>query len=383
MKVDVNALTAFDEVTSHGRRKLRCAELVYEVAESFSGLVPTRVEIEEECLHLQKDKQGLEIRQGAFFAEILADTQRGHQLIQAMGRPRRESLERLGDFRRIGGADIGTADVLRRGRVGWITLKNMNCLNAEDDASTANLEIAIDLVLLDPDIEVAVLRGAPMTHPKHSGRRIFGSGINLTHLYNGQISLVGFMLERELGCVTKMYRGLAPDDPQPSDLEEGRTEKPFLAVVEGWAIGGACQWLLVMDAVVAERGSYFSLPARKEGILPGCANLRLPRFIGERAARQLLFLNRKIRADSSEGRLLADHVVDPDNVESAAESLAMELAAPGYTSLRANRRALRVAWEPLDVFRRYMATYALEQARCLYSPALIENLERNWESRRK
>ena len=40
------------------------------------------------------------------------------------------------------------------------------------------------------------------------------------------------------------------------------------------------------------------------------------------------------------------------------------------TSLVANRRALRVAQEPLDVFRRYMSDYAREQAHCLYSPAL-------------
>ncbi len=41
---------------------------------------------------------------------------------------------------------------------------------------------------------------------------------------------------------------------------------------------------------------------------------------------------------------------------------------------------MRVGHEPLDVFRRYMATYAREQAHCLYSPALIANLERNWNA---
>jgi thioesterase DpgC len=40
----------------------------------------------------------------------------------------------------------------------------------------------------------------------------------------------------------------------------------------------------------------------------------------------------------------------------------------------------RVAAEPLDVFRRYMANYAREQALCLYSDALIRNLERNWHA---
>ena len=42
---------------------------------------------------------------------------------------------------------------------------------------------------------------------------------------------------------------------------------------------------------------------------------------------------------------------------------------------------MRVGHEPLDVFRRYMATYAREQAHCLYSPALIANLERNWNAK--
>jgi (3,5-dihydroxyphenyl)acetyl-CoA 1,2-dioxygenase len=377
----VNALSAFDQVTKSGARELRCAELAYEAAELFPGLLPSRAEIDEERSHRQKDKRGLEIRQGEFFAHVLADSTRGHQLMKAMGRPVQQSIDRLTGFQQSGHIDLVTVELERRGRIGWITLKNLSSLNAEDDASTKNLEIAVDLVLLDPQIEAGVLRGAPMTHPKHLGRRIFGSGINLTDLYHGKISFIEFMLERELGCVSKMYRGLSPEDPSIGDLEEGRTEKPFLAAVEAWAIGGACQWLLVMDLVVAEQNSYFSLPARNEGIIPGCAPLRLPRFIGERATRQALFLSRVFPADSAEGRLLADRVVDSEEVESTVRRLAEELTAPGRTSLLANRRALRVALEPLDVFRRYMASYAIEQARCLYSPALIDNLERNWVAR--
>ena len=376
-------LAAFDEVTDGGRRELRCRELVYEAAERFPGLVPSRLQIEEERTHLQKEKRGLEIAQGEFFAQVLADPVRGQRLIHAMGRPRREALARLEEFKAGGRVDLGTVALERRENVGWITLQNLPSLNAEDDASTAALETAVDLALSDPSIEVAVLRGAPMTHPKHAGRRIFGSGINLTHLYQGQISLVEFMLERELGCVSKMFRGLSPVSARDDGLEEGRIEKPFLAAVDAWAIGGACQWLLVMDGVVAERGSFFNLPARKEGIIPGCANLRLPRFVGERLAKQAIFMNLEFQADSTSGRLLADRVVESDQVEAEVSDLARELTAAGPTSLIANRRALRAAYEPLDVFRRYLATYAIEQARCLYSRGLIDNLERNWDARRR
>jgi thioesterase DpgC len=270
----------------------------------------------------------------------------------------------------------------RAGSVGHVTIQNHAFLNSEDDVSTAALETAVDLVLLDDEIQIGVLRGAPATHPKYAGRRIFGSGINLTHLYYGRISLLEFMLERELGAVSKMYRGHDLGAFDDAGLEN-RREKPWIAAVDTFAIGGACQWLLVMDRVIAESGSYFSLPARKEGIIPGCADLRLPRFVGERLTRQAIFFNRELPADSPEGRLIADEVVSPDGMEPAVERSAAELTSAGMTSLLANRRALRVGQEPLDSFRRYMAGYARDQAYCLYSPALIDNLERNWDAKRR
>ena len=52
----------------------------------------------------------------------------------------------------------------------------------------------------------------------------------------------------------------------------------------------------------------------------------------------------------------------------------------GMVSAAGNRRAFRAAVEPLDAFRRYMAVYAREQAYCHLSPALIANLEKNWNA---
>jgi thioesterase DpgC len=48
-----------------------------------------------------------------------------------------------------------------------------------------------------------------------------------------------------------------------------------------------------------------------------------------------------------------------------------------------NRRAFRIAQEPLDLFRSYMAVYAREQAYCHFSPALISNLERHWNAQNR
>jgi thioesterase DpgC len=383
MRAGVEAI--YDELTEGRTRSLRMAELVYAAAERHPDLLPSRAAIDAERELLQKDKQGLEIDQGVFLAHVLAHPQCGPHLVHAMAQPKAEALALVGDLRRTGSVNLGVVRVDRDGEVGVITTQNHAFLNSEDDPSVAALETAVDLVLLDDAIAVGVLRGAPAVHPKYEGRRIFGSGLNLTHLYYGKISLVEFMLERELGALSKMYRGHDLADPALESAEwlEDRREKPFVGVVESFAIGGSCQILLVLDRVIAEAGSYFNLPARKEGIVPGCANLRLPRFVGERRTRQAIFFNRDFAADSPEGRMLADDVLDAGEIDAAIAPAATELMSAGPTSLVANRRQLRIAAEPLHIFRRYMASYAREQAHCFYSPALIGNLERNWKAKRR
>ena len=92
---------------------------------------------------------------------------------------------------------------------------------------------------------------------------------------------------------------------------DGKTiEKPWIGAVESFAIGGGCQYLLVTDYIVAEKGSYLTLPARKEGIIPGVANMRLPRFVGDRIARQAIQYERKIECDSEVGKLICDEIVN-------------------------------------------------------------------------
>ena len=58
----------------------------------------------------------------------------------------------------------------------------------------------------------------------------------------------------------------------------------------------------------------------------------------------------------------------------------LTLTSAGAVSAIGNRRAFRVGQESLDLFRRYASVYAREQAYCHFSPALIANLERNWDA---
>ncbi len=77
--------------------------------------------------------------------------------------------------------------------------------------------------------------------------------------------------------------------------------------------------------------------------------------------------------------MICDEVVATGEMDAAIETNAMQLVRAGMTSAVSNRKALRVAQEPLAIFRRYVATYARQQSLCLYDPKLIENLEHSWK----
>jgi enoyl-CoA hydratase/carnithine racemase len=378
----VHAAEVYGKVTRNRSRFVRVEDLVYEAAALVPGLVPTRAQVASEAERAQRDKDGIEIDQGILVSAVLASADAGRHLCHAMLLPRAESLARLPELEKRGRIDLGAAEVFRKGRASYVIQKNPRHLNAEDDTTLAAAEIAVDLAILDPATSIGVLRGDVVQSGKFAGRRVLGSGINLTHLYHGKVPFVWF-LERDLGVVNKIYRGLAREDALPDDVTGRTLEKPWIAALEGFAIGGHCQYLLVMDYVVAAQDAYMTLPARKEGIIPGAANLRLPRFVGDRIARQAIMAERRIECDSAEGRLVCDEIVEQAEMDSALARAVEKLTGSGVVSAAANRRAFRVAQEPLDLFRGYFAAYALEQAYCHFSPALIANLEQNWNAKNR
>jgi enoyl-CoA hydratase/carnithine racemase len=373
------AARLYMQLTDDMRSFVRVEELVFRAAEVVPGLVPKRADISAERERLQKDKEGHEVDQGLFLSQVMSHPLAGAHLVHAMLRPLPESLEALDDFRASGRREIGPTTVERRGSVGYLYHGNPRFLNAEDDSTTRTLEIGTDLILLDPQIEVGVMRGKVVDHPKYAGRRIFNAGINLTHLYHGQISLVDFFIARDMGFLHKMYRGLSDAEFWPNEIET-TDEKPWIAAVEAFAIGGGCQLLLAMDHVLAERSSFFNLPARKEGIIPGVSNMRLWRFVGDRAARQAILFERQFAADSEAGQLICDRVVADGAMNAAIDETIAGLLGSGVVSAAGNRKAMRIGQEPIDLFRQYMAVYCREQAYCHYSPQLIRNLEQNWNA---
>jgi (3,5-dihydroxyphenyl)acetyl-CoA 1,2-dioxygenase len=117
--------------------------------------------------------------------------------------------------------------------------------------------------------------------------------------------------------------------------------------------------------------------------LPGAANMRLPRFLGERLAREAILFDRTFYADTPEGRLIANEVVPSDQMDLAVSRCIKRAVGSGMVSPGANRKAIRLQTEPLDALRRYLTTYAFEQAFLHLSDQLIVNLERHWNARQR
>jgi (3,5-dihydroxyphenyl)acetyl-CoA 1,2-dioxygenase len=374
----VHAVELYDALTSERSRSVRLEDLLPAVAARVPGLVPTAAEMARERARKLPDKEGIEFAQGLLTGHLLAVQEAGRHLVNAMLQPMPEALERVGQLRETGTIDLGPVKVNRRGRTGVLELSNPHHLNAEDDVTLGPTETAVDMMLLDPEIEVGVIRGGVVDHPRYPGVRVFGSGVNLTRLYHGQIDFL-FFLVRDLGYVNKIFRGI--NLPSSGPARTARIEKLWIAAVERLAVGGACQLLHVVDHVIATRGSRLFLPARNEGIIPGASNLRLPRFVGDRAARQAILSGREWTAGEPDAALLVDEVVGPDEVEDAVATRAAALTSSGLVNAAANRAALRAGSEPLDAFREYMAEFSVEQARCHLSEALVRNLEVHWNAR--
>ena len=367
--MDACADAVYDRLTGGRAAEPRVAELVEAAAVAFPGLVPAKEQLAAERGRPQADKEGHEIDQGIFLRALLRSPYAGPHLLDAMLRPTPRALRLLPEFARTGVVETDSVRLERRDGAAYLTMCRDDCLNAEDVRQVDDMETAVDLTLLDPDVRVGVLRGGEMSHPRYRGRRVFSAGLNLKSLHAGEISLVGFLLRRELGYIHTLIRGVRAD----REWHWPTTEKPWVAAVDGFAIGGGAQLLLAFDHVVAASDAYFSLPAAREGIVPGAANFRLGRYTGPRVSRQVILAGRRIRASEPDARLLADEVAEPEDMDAAVARSVERLRAP---AVLANRRMLNLAEEPPEEFRRYMAEFAVQQALRLYGEDVIDKVGR-------
>lgn len=120
-------------------------------------------------------------------------------------------------------------------------------------------------------------------------------------------------------------------------------EKPVIAAVNGVAAGAGCNIALCCDIVIASEAAAFSEIFVRVGLVPDLAGMfLLPRLVGLRKAKELVFSGKMVSAKEAEQMGLINLAVPPDKFESVVNDWAKQLAsvstkAVGYAKTIMNR----------------------------------------------
>ncbi|WP_353095519.1 enoyl-CoA hydratase-related protein [Tissierella praeacuta] len=120
-------------------------------------------------------------------------------------------------------------------------------------------------------------------------------------------------------------------------------EKPVIAAINGYALGGGCELAMSCDLRIAAEKAVFGQPEVKLGVIPCFGGTqRLPRLIGAGKAKELIFTGRQIKADEAFAIGLVNKVVENENLIDEAitmmnEILTMAPMAVGCTKVAINK----------------------------------------------
>lgn len=146
-----------------------------------------------------------------------------------------------------------------------------------------------------------------------------------------------------------MLQGLDPSGArQLALLAQGvcnaieQSPKPFIAAINGYALGGGCELAMSCDIRIAAETAKMGQPEILIGTLPGFGgSQRLPRLVGKGRALELILTGEMIDAREAWRIGLVNQVVPPEQVLTTARSLALKCAGKSMVALRLCKEAVQ------------------------------------------
>lgn len=201
--------------------------------------------------------------------------------------------------------------------VALITLNRPQVRNALDPQTWAEIRAAVRECRLDSDVRVVIITGA--------GGKAFASGADIRSLQ-----------ERKALAVLK-----SETQETLSDLEN--LDKPTIAAIDGFALGGGCELAMACDIRIATDRSKLGQPEVNLGVIPGVGGTqRLQRLVGMGKAKELIFTGDIIDAAEAERIGLVNKVVAPENLIPAARGLAAKMVEKGPVAVGLAKVAINV-----------------------------------------
>lgn len=204
----------------------------------------------------------------------------------------------------------------KEGNVGILSFNRPKVLNALNTSVLQELEEAIDQVHKDEDIYVLIITGEG---------KAFVAGADISEMKDktaGQGRSFG-----DLG--SRIFRKIE------------LMEKPVIAAVNGFALGGGCELAMSCDIRIAGEKAKFGQPEVSLGITPGFAGTqRLPRLVGAAKAKELIFTGNMVKAMEAEKIGLVNKVVPQEELMDEALKMAKKIASNGQIAVKYSKAAI-------------------------------------------
>lgn len=198
-----------------------------------------------------------------------------------------------------------------------ITFNRPKALNALNGALIDELSDALDAIAGNEEIKVLILTGA--------GDKSFVAGADIS----------------ELATFNSLQAKLFSERGQTAIFKIQELSIPVIAAVNGFALGGGSEIALACDFIYASDNAKFGLPEITLGIIPGFGGTqRLPRLIGQNAAKELIFTGNMISAAEAQTLGLVNRVCSQEELMDQVRKTAQTIASRGRVSLRAAKQAV-------------------------------------------
>lgn len=201
-------------------------------------------------------------------------------------------------------------------KIAIIKMNRPKFLNALNSETLKELELLIDRIAEDDEINAVILTGEG---------KAFVAGADITEM-------------KELSAIEGRSFGILGNRVfRKIEL----LEKPVIAAVNGFALGGGCELAMACDIRLASVKAKFGQPEVGLGITPGFGGTqRLARLVGMGMAKQLIFTGDMIKADEALRIGLVNKVIDPEVLLEEARAMAEKIAANAPIAVKLSKAAI-------------------------------------------
>lgn len=204
--------------------------------------------------------------------------------------------------------------------IGWLTFNQPEKRNAINLAMADSLGDILEYCQENDDVRIVVMRGA--------GGKAFVAGADISEFKDNRSNA-----HQRAEYAKRTQRGYSWLD---------RLDKPLIALIDGFCIGGGLAVAISADIRFATPSSKFGIPAARLGLGYGYEGInRLVGLVGPATASDILFSARFMSAEEAYSKRLINFVVDQEKIENDVRNYALQIANNAPLTIKAAKASIK------------------------------------------